>query len=228
MKIIACLSYFDEDPDLLTECIGRLKEVGVDHLVAVDGPYDLYPAERQVSPFETVRAILDACGSQGPDVTLRGKSGWEGNEVEKRNYMLEVALSIAEEGDWLLVVDADHMWELIEPESGSLKERLGVTSLDVAEVGFADWLGSDPNWYEARLLNRAVPGMHYVGAHWRLRFPDGKDSAVLRNGAKAGDKETLDLRSFARVRHLVYQLSPERRERQAKYYQERHIKQVES
>lgn len=234
LKLIATLSYFNEEPKLLTECVRRLTDVGVDLLVAVDGPYDLYPTDKTSSDFETAKAIIDACGgSDQPDLIMRNKSGWSGNEVEKRNYMLSIALAVAQEGDWLLVVDSDHMWEMIEPANGSLKDWLSLPmKYDVAEVGIADCSDVDGElvgWYEARLLNRAVPGMAYEGAHWRIRFPDGRSSATLRAGARDGDKEVLDLTAVARVRHVVYadELT-ERRKRQTAYYERRDGEGVEA
>lgn len=223
LKLIATLSYFNEEPALLRECISRLSAVGVDVVVAVDGPYDLYPTRLLGSSFETSEAIVNSCSGAGqPDLVLRNKSGWEGNEVEKRNYMLEVALSIAEEGDWLLVVDSDHMWE--PNRLYDLKQHLEGFAYNVVEVAFADCSLEDPmpNWYEARLLLRAIPGMHYEGAHWRVRFPDGTAVSTLKGGDHLIDRpaEIIKFHDF-RVRHTVYQAGEERRGRQGAYYQSR-------
>jgi hypothetical protein len=222
MRLIATLSFFDEEPELLRECISRLRTIGVDVLVAVDGPYDLYPSEKQGSSFETVKAILDEADTS-LGLILRNKASWVGNEVEKRNYMLEIALSIAKEGDWLLVVDSDHMWEMVEPKTRSLKDWLQATAYDVAQVGIAECAldAEQEYWYEARLLLRAKPGMRYDGSHWRVRFTDGFAVATLKAGDQASDKYVRDLTDVARVRHVVYEQPPERRERQTTYYEGR-------
>lgn len=221
MKIIAMLSFFDEDPSLLRECISRLAAIGVDQVVAIDGPYDLYPTEKIGSSFDTTKAIIDSCGGKGkPDLIMRNKSGWEGNEVEKRNFMLEVALEAAEEGDWLLVVDSDHLWQ----ESDSdLKTELASCRDDVhfAEVAFAESRlpSGSPFWYEATLLMRAIPGMKYVGAHWRVHLPGGITSSTLRAGDGGCTAQSkLQLQDKFKVWHAVYDQPEDRRKRQATYY----------
>jgi len=223
MRLIAMLSFFDEEPELLHECISRLKKIGVDLLVAVDGPYDLLPVDFQCSSFETINTIIGEAGAD-LDLILRNKASWSGNEVEKRNYMLSVALEAAQEGDWLLVVDSDHMWEQIDPND-DLHGILAGYGYDACSVAIADCALDDPSpsWYEARMLLRSVPGMHYEGSHWRVRFPDGRGVSTL----KAGDDlvgemgEISDMTSLFRVRHVVYEQPPERRKRQTIYYEER-------
>jgi hypothetical protein len=140
---------------------------------------------------------------------------------------------MAEEGDWLLVFDSDHMWEEAYPES-SLKScisaeltyrgSVGKEQPRVAEVAFADATldQANPHWYEATLLYRADPGMRYVGAHWRIVFSDGAVSTTLRTSQEKHTARTLDLREAFRVFHTVF--SPElaeRRRRQTTYYQGR-------
>lgn len=228
MKLIAMLSWFDEDPELLEECISRVRALGVDHLVAVDGPYDLYPAERQQSPYEPFKAILDA--SAGIGVTMRNKASWSGNEVEKRNFMLGLALGVADRDDWLLVVDSDHMWEARRSDDLPLKMLLEMTTLDFAEVSISDEAPDvqDPHTYPARLLMRAIPGMRYDGAHYRIRLPDGRKSLALRTEAEESTATALDLHDRFLVRHLVFHLSAERRDRQTIYYRGRDGGGVES
>jgi hypothetical protein len=226
-KIIAMISYYEEDPDLLRECIRRLRAVGINKLVCVDGPYDLYPSKNRISSLACQRAIMDAAigGVRSLDLIMRSRSGWEGNEVEKRNYMLQEALKVAEEGDWLLVADVDHMWEkrLGDADLGRLLSM--IVGFNVAEVAFAECALEDPNpsWYEARLLLRAVPGATYEGAHWRVRFPDGTAVSTLKGGDQYIDEpaEIVPLNSFFAVRHLKYTLPEDRGERQRVYYEGR-------
>lgn len=230
-RIIGMLSFFDEDPSLLRESVSRAMKIGIDHLLAYDGPYDLRPHAVQKSPADCYTAIHDAVygggipANTGRSWDWRDKGDWgAGNEVEKRNAMLEHALRIAEEGDWLLVFDSDHMWEKTY-EWIDLGHILGLTPRDdvVAEVAFADCAIDeiDPSWYEACLLYRAVPGMRYEGAHWRIRFLDGTVSTTLRTEQERHTAPTLDLRDFFRVRHIVYQAGEERRARQTSWYEQR-------
>lgn len=223
MKLIGMLCFYDEDPDLLEMSVQRAFDVGVDFLVAGDGPYALYPNRDPISPMVCHAVIRFISGDR---VSFVNPTSWAGNEVEKRNAILSHALELADPGDWLLVFDADHLWAC----SGSLKAALATTGHDFAEVLFADGRLPDgaPAWYEARLLNRAIPGMHYDGAHWRIRLPDGTTSPTLRAGAADTDGPALDLRAMASVWHAVHELPPERRARQATYYSKRDKGKVES
>ena len=45
-RVIALLSWFDEPPVSLVTCLQALAEAGTDHVVALDGRYALYPADR--------------------------------------------------------------------------------------------------------------------------------------------------------------------------------------
>lgn len=219
MKIIGLLSFFDEPPELLKESISRVRALGVDSLIACDGPYDLYPAESQVSRFETIESVIEC--STGMSFLLLSKKKWSGNEVEKRNYMLGLALDVADEGDWLLVFDADHMWEQADQPLQKLLES--DQDARVAEVAIADCSleETSPYWYEACLLYRAVSGMNYAGAHWRVVYPDGRVSTTLRTSQEARTVDVLDLSDHFHVRHTVYHQQPERREKQTLYYEGR-------
>lgn len=217
------LNFYNEDPDLLEMSVQRAFDVGVDLLVAGDGPYALYPNKKPISPKECYEAIRRASQDR---VVFVAPTTWAGNEVEKRNAILDTTLQFVEPGDWLLVFDSDHLWAC----SGSLKAALVTTGCDFAEVSFADGRHPDgsPAWYEARLLNRAVPGMRYEGAHWRILLPDGTTSPTLRAGAAETDGPCLDLRAMASVWHAVNELPPERRARQKVYYDGRDGRRVES
>jgi hypothetical protein len=116
------------------------------------------------------------------------------------------------------------MWEQVV--ESPLRSILAVAGQGehVAEVAFADATLDQPkpHWYEATLLYRADPGMRYVGAHWRVVYPDGAVSTTLRTPQEKHTARTLDLRSSFRVRHVVF--DPElagRRGRQTIYYEGR-------
>jgi hypothetical protein len=221
VKIRALLSFYGEKPELLGESVSRACALGVDEVLASDGPYDLYPHGGRVSSGALAwRAIADACEDAGVAWLGWSKRDWgAGNEVEKRNHLLGRALERSEEGDWLLVFDADHMWEKVG--DADLKHELVFQEEHAAEVGFAECSLDDPSpsWYQARFLLRAVPGMRYEGAHWRVRYPDGKVVTTLRTGSEATTANVLDLRDHFRVRHTVFhQEDKTRRQKQGVYY----------
>lgn len=226
-KIIGLLSFFDEEPALLYESVSRVCALGVEHVLAMDGPYALYPYDKVSSGPECKAAIVDACEAHGATYwVVDPHKAWEGNEVEKRNAMLFAAMapvtgvpSIAEHvEDWFLVFDADHMWSKIAPEWVDLGHLLDLTPHDVAEVAF----GEDRDHpYEARLLNRVIHGMQYERAHWRIRYLNGRSSATLRAGDASDQVEVLDLTDSFSVWHAVYEQPEERRLRQGVYYRYR-------
>lgn len=228
MKLIGMLSFFNEDPALLYESVSRVCALGVDHVLAMDGPYALYPYDKTSSGPECQAAIVEACEAQGATYWIVDPhKAWEGNEVEKRNAMLHAMMapvdggpSVAEyDKDWFLVFDADHMWSKTHEAGKSLQWWLdNATEFgggDVAEVAFGE---SRDHPYSARLLNRVITGMHYERAHWRIRYPDGRSSATLRAGDEADQVETLDLREFFSVYHALYDQPEDRRARQTEYY----------
>lgn len=223
MKIHAMLNFYGEDPDLLHACVTAVCKAGVDSVLALDGPYASYPHEGKLeSSREAFMAIADAAGEQGADSIVCASPGvWEGDEVAKRNEMLRVLVSdffmfgtIELGRDWLLVVDADHMWEI--DEGFDLKHHLERTQHNFAEVSFSDQVvqTGPHSWYELRLLMRALPGMKYVGNHYTTVMPDGSSSNLRRKGSASA----LDLTEHVRVRHLVHERDQQRRAKQTAYY----------
>lgn len=226
MRTIGLLSFFDEQPAMVGMAIECVKALGVDYLVAADGPYDLFEAGTDHSSGECKAAILDA--AVGMDGCSLLSKQWVGNEVEKRNFMLDYAFECVVQGsdDWFLVFDADHFWWRSERD---LARHLQSTTCDFAEVSFADAKTADgkPYWYEATLLMRAIPGMCYEGAHWRVELPDGRTNSTLRAGRGPMQAPVLDLREQFFVWHGVHDRDPQRLARQGTYYHERDTNEVE-
>jgi hypothetical protein len=125
------LSWFDERTDWLAELVASLAAVGVDHLVAVDGAYGLYPGARGSSGSEQASVVLGAAHGAGIGVTVHVPAfPWPGNEVEKRTVLFALGHLVAQPyDDWLVVADADEVWE-----SGDLRADLADCAADVAEV----------------------------------------------------------------------------------------------
>lgn len=234
----AMLNYFDEEPQMLFDCVKSVCDVGVDHVIALDGPYANFPHEKTYSLPSSNLAIVEACRESGVDWWVVTRNiAWEGDEVAKRNEMLRLALSpildswfeprppLAGPDDWLLVVDADHRWSVVD--GYSLKVFLAASREDFAEVAFADARHPDGSWawYEARLLNRAITGMRYDGAHWRISLPDGRTSSTLRAGGSTSS--ALDLRGCVQVTHHLAERDPERLAKQAAWYHERDTRGLE-
>ncbi len=184
MRIIACLSWFDEDPALLTDSVSALAGVA-DHLVAVDGAYALYPGAQAQSDPAQREAIEAAAQSIGIPATIHvPDTPWQGNEVEKRDFMFHLAEQHATANeDWYLVVDADE----VVTDCCELHAALAACELDAGMVTLWGYMtapkvqGAWPRSkvqsvgeYPLRKLFRAIPGLGVVGRHYHYRLPDGR------------------------------------------------------
>lgn len=136
MRLIALLSWYDEPLTSLAACLTSLRtKLGVDHLVALDGRYALYPSEQDVSPSDQVAALHAASAQLGMTADVIVPNGpWPG-EVEKRTALFAYGLAAAEEGDWFIVMDSD---QVVTEAPSDLKKMLAATDLDAAEVTFHD------------------------------------------------------------------------------------------
>ena len=176
------LAFYRESATWLAATVASLAKLGVDHLVALDGPYQLFPGANNepMSGAEQAEAIQQGCYGLGIGCTLhRPNRPWAGNEVEKRTRMFELALLVAEPyEDWLFCIDAD---EVVHRAPHDLKQRLAETELHVAGaalwqrqdaheseaksdqnryLAFTDWTG-----FDHRCLFRALPGLHVATRH---------------------------------------------------------------
>lgn len=176
MKVIGLLSWYEEDPSLLTECVNAAAQA-CDHLIAVDGAYALYPTatHQPYSDYEQYRAIHHAARAAGIGATTYTQpTPWRGRwggEVAKRDFMLRVGMQIARPNvDWFFRIDAD---EIVTKVPVDFRERLEETRLDVASVMM--WSrGHDSipeTQYDFRCLYRAIPGIRVTRAHYIVAAP---------------------------------------------------------
>ena len=225
MKLVAVLSWYDEDPQLLYETVTRLGQIPIDALVAVDGAYDLYPEATGSSPPSNQAAIRDAARTIGVTATIHSPARpWDGSgEVRKRTFALRLAETLSEPDDWFLSLDADHILQRVAP---SFRRRLEATDKEVATYGLVqgprqaaglsplerqviaahadEWPGTvDAPGVEApRLLYRARRGLRYGPLHWELTGAKGKLWGL-------GTDELLSAEDFTEV--LVFEHAWDRR-----------------
>lgn len=183
MRLIALLSWFDERADWLAELVASMARAGVDHVVAVDGAYAMYPQARGNSDTEQAQAVTATALGAGMGVTVHvPQHSWVGNEVEKRSFLFAAGHLAAEPGvDWLWVCDAD---EVITQAAG-VRDALEATSLDVAEVLLEEHVAQGEfEWNRApiRKLFRAHPAGITVEGH-HARYVDG-DGGVLWDASR--------------------------------------------
>jgi hypothetical protein len=232
MKLIGILCWYDESASWLAASIASLAKAGVDHLVAVDGAYRLYPDGRARSPGNQQDIILKAAYGTGIGVTLHApQEPWPGNEVEKRAYAFAAAELVAEPGrDWYFVLDADE----VVTKPGNLRAELERTELNVAEVSAFEY--NDPltapgmaaaarriPWprrctFPVRKLFRALPGLTVVGNHYTYVAPDREHQLYGNRAAGAVLEEALDLTQALEVEHRTNLRDMARRQAQLEYY----------
>lgn len=232
MRIIALLSFYDEAPDVLSECIAALAVRGdIDHLVAVDGVYRTYPHESPVSPVEQHAAVMVAARRHNIPLTFHVPSvAWGGGEVEKRTALFKIGLSVAERGDWFWVQDADQFVR----EAPGLKERLAATDHDVATIRLHDRVieripfdQRAPGMvedFQMRALFRAQPITVAVN-HYTYVTDDGR---VLWGGSAPGQGmvEALDMQDVI-VDHCPDRRTAQRQQGKHAYYIDRDARGLE-
>lgn len=219
MRIVACLSFFDEPKDGLILCLDSLAQAGVDHVVAMDGRYAAFYSQHEVSPAEQRGAIDAVCRHHKIGSTIFTPPGpWEGQESQKRTWLFAQALAASSPGDWFWNIDAD----MVATEWPSdLKDRLDATECEAAVVTIHDTLRARmkradfPPDFGMRCFFRAQPIM--VGPpHWL--YTNAVDGHELWKGTDTQDlRPALDLQDVMTVEHRPTR-SPERDVAKTNYY----------
>jgi len=106
MIVTAALAWFDEPLWQLEDCIRGLPTIA-DRVVAVDGGYRRYPDAAAASPSEQADVIRDVAIEVGLDCDIYIPDRLWAGQVEKRSFLLHHA---AQDSDWFMAVDADHIW----------------------------------------------------------------------------------------------------------------------
>lgn len=221
-RLIALLSWFDEPDAVIGQCLTGLQYAGVDHVIAVDGKYKLFPGEDYLSSAQQQGLVVLACRSLGMGCTLYVPTAeWPG-EVEKRNHLFNIGLTEAYPGDWFFVVDADIVVTNIPAD---FKQRLANCPADIDTVAVKvrdmsaaaaqrpDW----PEYFDIRPFFRAQP-IQTIGNHHTYTTLDGRKLWTAR-GEEAGEPEpALDLRDVVEIQHRPGARGQDRQLSQAAYY----------
>lgn len=176
MKVVGVLSWYQEPPAFLAAAVASFGP-HIDHLVAVDGPYQAFDHQgRSRSEVGQVEVIQQTCEAMGIGLTLHQPDApFFGNEVEKRSLCFRLALSVADPGDWLWVFDGD---EVLMKAPADFRSRLHCIERDAIEVTLTQRRGLEefgdveqfielPNdsRSDMRMLFRALPGLRVEGRH---------------------------------------------------------------
>lgn len=206
MSVIALLSWYEEQPGWLAECVASVAKL-CDHIIAVDGPYALFPGalRRPASGTDQAETILRTAAGAGIGCTIHApRRPWWGNEVEKRDHMFRLGGTFAEPGDWFLRIDAD---EVLSDVPADTAERLGASDANVAEVLIWD---RDGGQHPFRCLFRALPGLRIEQAHYVVTAMVDGQRRVLCGNSSVHDVEPAEQLLDVRLEHRTQQRSPRR------------------
>lgn len=217
MRIIGLLSWYEEPASWLAECVASAAKL-CDHLIAVDGPYAMFPGatRKPASGSEQAETILHTAAGAGIGCTIQAPGRpWWGGEVEKRDAMFRLGMTFAEPGrDWFLRIDADEVLTQVPPDTRTL---LAATARDVAEVTM--WERDDiDSQFPIRVLFRALPGIGVQQAHYVVTAPSEGGTRVLCGNDVKHRAEPAEALWDVRLEHRTRQRSALRRALKDDYY----------
>lgn len=214
MRIIGLLCWYEEPASWLAECVASAAKL-CDHIIAVDGPYAMFPGamRRPSSGSEQADTIARTAAGAGIGATVHVPyAPWWGGEVEKRDWMFQAAGLITTESDWLLVIDADEALSTVPPDTRQLLER---SDLDVAELRLWDREGSET--MDRRLL-RSLRGLSVEGAHYVWTAPTATGRKVLRGNHSLHSLAPAEPLWDVRLEHRQRERSTQRQQAKREYY----------
>lgn len=238
--IIGALSWFNESALWLTRTIASLARV-CDHVVCVDGRYELFQHDLDWSPAPEAEAVLAAAEGVGVPLTLHvPRAPFQGNEVEKRNLLLRLAMVHTHDyEDWIFVVDADeyivHVGEGVGEILSHVEEYVASCLLEeyfdpftqLGEDGGVARLQPLPNTWRTpvRRFYRALPDLAYYGTHFQVGGMSRRSGWAWLDGPEKGS--AYELRENLILRHENPRRAMLRREQASTYYSVRDALQIE-
>lgn len=216
MRIIGLLSWYEEPAPWLAECVASMAKL-CDHVVAVDGPYALFPGavRKPASGGEQAETIQRVAAGVGLGCTVHiPRHPWWGNEVAKRDHMFRLGMTVAEPGDWFLRIDAD---EVLTQVPADTRAALEATELDVANVVMWE-RGEEDSQHPLRVLFRALPGIGVQQAHYVVTAPGPAGVRVLAGHEIRHRIEPAETLWDVRLEHRTGQRSVARRAQKDRYY----------
>lgn len=166
-RLVALLSFFDEQPAFLHRLVTSLPLAHVDTLVALDGRYTHFPCAYDQSPCEQYATLTQACEQAGIPLRLHRPTGPYPTEMAKRTSLFAKGEQATTPTDWYLIIDGD---EQILTAPSNLKAQLEDTMFDVATAH----LEQETPHPELPRLFRAIRGLHVTCNHYTYRTPDGR------------------------------------------------------
>lgn len=216
VRIAAALAFFDEPDEFLDRCVRSLAGL-VDEIVALDGAWDLFPADDYLSPMESIRVLNRArvdCELSG--IPIRPSKPFE-SQVEKRAELMRIA---SMSSDWILVIDADEYVAHCDPDV--VHAGLTASDLNVGIVTHRNlhrgWTADNPDPPRAGMNRRLYrAGTTVVQVH----------SGYVREGEHLHVADAVDLREHLELEHDNWNRGDERNQRAKNYRRARETERVE-
>lgn len=219
MRIVAALCWYAEPVEFLQRCIRSLEGL-VDHVVAVDGPWELFPKSGLQMSSSTERiAVREAAEDIRATVEIHAPVGVWKSQVHKRDLMMRWA---GEKGDWILVIDGDEY--VAHSDFRQVRDRLAVAPPDcvIGEVQITN-------------LHRGgqIPGYHPQGGLTRRLYRAGTTVDIVHTGYFHNGQplyrgeSTVDLRDHLMLAHDICNRGEQRNQRSIRYREARERERVE-
>jgi hypothetical protein len=220
MKLVGVLAWYEENPTWLAASVASFARLGMDHLVAVDGSYALFPDGTPRSGAEQHEALAEIVRPFGMGLTLHVPNEVWDSEVDKRTFSFALAETLTNEDDWYVVFDADEIAEVCDA-----KQALSATDKLVGECVSWERLGPEEARASGRSLDskpvrrfyRALRGLKVDRTHTTYRA----GNLTLR-GYGADDLVEAEMLPM-QVEHRWNFHDPQRRLRQETYYRLREM-----
>jgi hypothetical protein len=239
VKVFGVQIQYDESPLWIMSSITSMAPA-LDHLIVVDGGFALFPGstEKPASRIECQEAVLEAAASVNLPLTYyKPNEPFVGNEVQKRQLSIDLALVHATPEDWLIIFDTDNTARYIAPDikeilaSENAQDHIVATyavcsSFDAQimtdehgwnpHTNFGPMENADP----VRAVYRALPGLRYGPAHYYVSAPlDGELVWLFGDpGRTKPYADALDLTSVLKVNHRRAYRVEDRARRAREYY----------
>jgi len=189
----------------------------VKKLVAVDGAYALFPEARASSGVIAHRELERCCRQYGIELIHHvPRTVWEGNEVQKRDFMFRLAEKHSTDRDWYFVIDDDERVTEV-PRSGA---RL------LGDVAYAILTEADGSSQPIRCFFRAQRGLAVRHNHFTYVCGD----QLLWGGPEDGKnpREAFAVDSGVTMQHLGHKRSDARKDQKVQYYADRDNTRIEN
>lgn len=213
MRLVGLLSWFEEEPDWIHECVQSLAGK-IEHLVALDGGYGLFPGARPASDDKQHRALVRATRKAGMGLTLELPPNVWDSEMSKRSRLFRLGELLTGPEDWYFVMDAD---QLVTEWPADLRELLERTERDVALTRFVEpHPAAATKRFPIRNMFRAIRGLYVTANHFTYMTPDGR-----KLWGPGRQEEALDLTAGVHIEHRTHFRRKTRKERSRVYYRKR-------